>query len=71
MYIQHKIWHTHTLPNGSVVLDATLSASVKVAVKTPPLITPLQSVSPVSRAFSLVAFEDITCDIFEPRVRTS
>jgi len=25
----------------------------------------------VSRAFSLVAFEDITCDMFEPRVRTS
>jgi len=31
----------------------------------------LQCVSPVSRAFSLVAFEDIICDMFEPRVRTT
>jgi len=70
VYKQQKIWHTHTLTNG-VVLDLTLSASVKVAVKTSPSTIPLQCVSPVSRAFSLVAFEDITCDIIEPRVRTT
>ena len=60
-------------PNGSVVLDTTLSASVKVAAKQLPWqhYSGPECVSPVSRAFPLVAFEDIACDMFEPRVRTT
>jgi len=49
----------------------THGGKLKVAVKIPPSTTPLQCVSPVSRAFPLVAFEDIACDMFEPYVRTT
>jgi len=66
----NKATHTHMcthLPNGSIVFDLVLSVFAKVAVKIPPLKIPLQCLSPVSRASP---FEDIACDMFEPRVRT-
>jgi len=60
----------HTLSSESIVLDPTLSVFAKVAVKTPPLTTRLQCVSPVS-SLPLVPFEDTACDMFEPRVMGS
>jgi len=53
----HK--HAHTLTNGSVVLDPTVSVLAKVTVNFPSLPTPLQCLSPVSTALPLATFKDI------------